>query len=387
MQTSVEAKPLISIASVSLESSSNNESITSFEGRRKCRFHDQKPRLLVFICSTILAFTLLPHLLTNLSHHCRSTAAGARLNRPLHLTTLYSVPSYTINGSFSFPAAAFASVFHSSLGPAHINATVTLSTTADVAIVTYSIVSDNELAAKATHVSAEIFDNNLIVQTTTLSETTHAIVTVFLNIALPRVISDFDFTGNMASLVYAGPNVRDTFSVHDLKVGSVAIKTALESQRFFVNVNVGSVDFHAPVSTAQVSVLTASGSIEVWDTLEARDTIVLNTSAGSINVVAAIIGGFRELVVGSRAGSVKLGSVQPNTEAVEIKISVSAGSVDAQFFGFKGVYSASVVIGSVEVLGKDVHPSGRGTGWVGDANGEGIIKASSSVGSIILLFE
>ncbi|KAI8839835.1 hypothetical protein BJ741DRAFT_598824 [Chytriomyces cf. hyalinus JEL632] len=138
--------------------------------------------------------------------------------------------------------------------------------------------------------------------------------TLFVN--LPIQIAHFAVRGPSVNVVYMGPNITESISIH-VKKGSIKLASPISMTQMDISTNEGSIAFAYPASVAE--------------------TVHLKTGAGELQ---GRLTGFSSLYATNKEGDFDM-QLQPQTENAAIVLNLGAGTVNAVIEGFSGKLSLS----------------------------------------------
>ncbi|KAJ3243362.1 hypothetical protein HDU78_000558 [Chytriomyces hyalinus] len=321
-----------------------------------------------------------------------------------------------ISGAFQF-ASTFSRVRVFSVGAAgDAKLTVSLGTS-EHAHVAFAIQAEkgNEAAQKETKVLASLNQgaSELNIQIL-LPPSSNGMLHAEVRVTLPQSLEEFLMHGNHASLHWEGPNVQSNFTV-SLNTGSVKIFTPLDVSGPSSSSSARS----AVISKGSFAATTAAGSISLLETLNVgAGDVDLLTYSGSIDVVhvralnlkahakigkvsvqdalidhgnvdlesnngniAGVFSGYSSFILRANTGSAAV-SLYPGIGDTQNFLTCYTGAIDAAVYEFKGKYSASTQMGSVQVSGNEVHKINGTAGWVADSDSKGVFDAETRIGNV-----
>ncbi|ORY46133.1 hypothetical protein BCR33DRAFT_849728 [Rhizoclosmatium globosum] len=174
-----------------------------------------------------------------------------------------------------------------------------------------------------------------------------------------------------------------TFELNDRRSDVVWDSKVSVVESFAVNVRMGSVNVSTALNTQRLSLKTEVGAFYLKK-LNVLDSVVMDVGTGYIsgNIV-----GYNELEVSAETGEVDL-KLQPGKDAISsTNIQVRTGVITARVAGFSGMYEAKTDLGKVDVTTGESGTKLPANGRIGTGNSKSFISAIvSTIGDVILHF-
>ncbi|KAI8832599.1 hypothetical protein BJ741DRAFT_614141 [Chytriomyces cf. hyalinus JEL632] len=294
-------------------------------------------------------------------------------------------PISTLATTNKFPAVFSQLNIHTN-GSAQTRFTV-ISTTESDASVSFSITStEDEDALSKTTLKAGLVDNDQQLSIHVASPEKHVgKLIVEATIALPQTSLDaFTFMGQVGSLDYAAAASIVSAFTAEVHVGSINTHTVLRSKAIRISINAGSVTLHDKVFADSMDITVNAGDVNIYDAT-VSDYAKLNANTGKIH---AVVSGYKSFSALNYVGEV-VAELEPGQEESESILQTDTGSIRATAAKFLGHFEAQTRIGSVSVEGADemTRAWNKVKGSVGGVEKKGTLKATSTIGSVDLVFK